>query len=217
MSNDIDFDRIIGTRIDLDEWKSILDKRKADYIEIHDVKTLNIPNLKINKKNIPILLMMKSSGWSPKNGSSWGSSGADGEGGYDIEGYGLTNDEIRELIGHLLDESIEFRTTDKNMRQWHGNKEIIPPRCQNIISKNNCDKEKGKKIDVILREAAEEKFKSKDTIKKHFITINKCIFEYASEVIERIGHANSGLTFALYIYDKDGKYKESYNCPGIWG
>lgn len=214
---DIDYNKIVGVNVDLDEWKSILNERKTPYIEIHDVKNFQFHELEIKEKNIPILLLMQSSGWRPKNASGWGSSGPDGEGGYDIEGYGLTNEEIRELIGHLLDDQIEFRTTEKNMRQWKGDQEIIPPVCQHIVTKNSCDREKERKLDAILREAATKKFKSKDTTRRSSITINGCTFEYTSIVTERIGEANSGLTFALYFYDENGKYVKAYNYPAIWG
>jgi len=205
---DIDFNKILGINVNLKDWKDILDERKTPYVEFHDVKKVEFQEFKIKEKKIPILLLMKSSHWRPKNGSAWGSSGPDGKGGYDISNYGLTNEEIKDLIGHLLDDEIQFITNDKNMK---------PSKCQHIVTKNSCDREKEKQLDLILRNAATEKFKSKDTTKRNFIHINDCVFEYTSDVTERIGEKNEGVTYAAYIYDKDGNYKNAYNYPVIWG
>jgi len=212
--SDFDFNKAVGINVDLDEWKQILDERKSSYMEIHDVKKFYFEEFNLEDKNIPILLLVKGSHWAPKNGSGWGSSN---EYGYDIAQYGLTNDEIKNLIGHLLDKNIEFRTTEKNMRQWEGDKEIIPPRCQHIVCKNNYDKEKEKELSSILKEAATKKFESKDTVVKHHIHINDYVFEYTSEVKERIGEKNRGTTYYIYLYDKNGKFKKAHHYPAIYG
>lgn len=216
------WDRMVGVNIPLKEYKRIyLNKHNVTYYEVHNVKRLEVPFLNASDRDIPLLLIVKGTNWYPKNASGWGSSGPEGcvEGGHDISNYKLTNEEIIELIGHLVDEKVEFRTTEKNMRQWIDNEEIIPPRCQHIHHYGYTEdtQKRLEEIDKILRDASTKKFHSKDTIKKYFFYVDEVKWEFESKKFERIDEGGEDVTYRFYLYEKDGNFRKCYNPLVIYG
>jgi hypothetical protein len=182
-----------GKGLTLTEWKEKF--KNSEFTEIKNCKSLKLYN---NEEitNIKTLIIKNEGRDRPKYYSCHGSSGPDGYSAYNVEGYELSDQFIRDFLSKKFS-GIKVKNSD--------------------ITIKNCENDGFPEAMDELREIANEKFDKNIEYKRYTYYLNGKKITYESEIKETTDSVSEYPFYSFYLFNNEDICYEYHYAPAIYG